>query len=159
MLHIVADRLASFIPKPEFIRYPSDYFDVTYENEWLSSPFGREIISAIDQVSLGDDVKYSLLAAGMHPEDLATGTKNLFLCRHFNKLNRLSMMGENCYRYLMDIAADKEVYMAATAYCLFRDTDLRSMPVHFINHDRTVSTEEEFFREMALLHAEGVFGG
>lgn len=157
MLHIVADRLANFIAKPEFIRFPSDFFDVTYEDDWLSSAFGKEIISSIDNIQIEDNVDRAFYEAGIHPEDLATGTKNLFLCKYFDKLNRLSMMGENCYHFLMDISDDKDVYMAATAYCLFRDSDILGRSIHFVNYDITVSNEEDFFRTMISLVAEGVF--
>ena len=120
MLHLYLATLEELIARDDFIRYPNDYFEGVWEPEWLSDPFGRAVIETIDKVPLGEDVERSLLEFGMRVEDLCTGTKNLLLCRHLDKMNRMTMMGENCYPFLLDAADEKDITMGVTAYFLIR---------------------------------------
>lgn len=98
----------------------------------------------------------SLLEAGMRPEDLYTGTKNLLLCRHLNLFNRMTMMGENCYPFLLDAAEEKDITMGVTAYFLMRDEALRGRSVHFVNDDSYVNNQMDFLDKITDLIAEGL---
>lgn len=156
MLHLYFEPLSKLIKRPEFIRYPSDYFDGVWELDWISDSFGRSVIESIDQVELGDDVVFSLLKAGLRVEDLCTGTKNLLLCKHLNKLNRITMMGENCFPFLMDIAESKEVYMGCSNTVFFKDYDLKGRKVHFVNIDAYADNAIAFLERILEVEEGGV---
>ena len=83
--------------------------------------------------------------SGFRIADLSTGTKNLFLCRYYSGLNNMSMMGRNCYKYLLDIANEREVYMRCTSHVFFHDDVLQGRTVPFVNTDEHVSTYYDFW--------------
>lgn len=155
MLHLECGSLSSFRDREGFILFPNPYFDVDYEENWLSDSFGRKVIETIDRIKLGSDVLHSLLEAGMHPEDLCTGTKNLLLCKHVDKLNHMSKMGENCYPFLLDIADTKDVHMAVTSFCWIRNDALKGRLVHFVNDDSYITDEMGFLDK--ITEFDGVF--
>lgn len=154
MLHLEYGLLDDFRSRPDFIFHPNAYFDVDYEDSWLSSDFGRDVIQTIDRIPLQEDVVLSLARHGMRPEDLCTGTKNLFLCKHVDKLNHMSKMGANCFPFLLDIADQKDVYMAVTAPCFMWDEQLKGRAVHFVNDDSFVNTGEDFLHKMLKLECD-----
>lgn len=127
-----------------------------WEPDWLNDSFGRSVIEAIDKVPLGENVERSLLEAGMRVEDLCTGTKNLLLCKHLSMMNRMTMMGENCYPFLLDAAEEKEITMGVTAYFLMRDEALKGRTVHFANDDSYVSNQMDFLYKITQLIGDGL---
>lgn len=158
MLHILVAPLSKLIAEPSFIRYPMVYFDGVWEYEWLEDDFGRRVIQGIDRAPLGSDVQRSLLEHGMRVEDLCTGTKNLLLCKHLDgMINRMTMMGENCYPFLLEAAETKDIIMGCPAYALIRDEYLQGRQVHFINDNTTVSSQGEFLFKMIDFQAGGLF--
>ena len=158
MLHLYLATLDELIARDDFIRYPKDYFAGVWESGWLSDPFGRSVIETIDKVPLGEDVERSLLEFGMRVEDLCTGTKNLLLCRHLDKMNRMTMMGENCYPFLLDAADEKDITMGVTAYFLIRDEALKGRKVHFVNDGSYVDNQMDFLDKITDLIADGLIG-
>lgn len=82
--------------------------------------------------------------------------KNLLLCRHLNMLNRMTMMGENCYPFLLDSAEEKDITMGVTAYFLMRDDALRGRKVHFVNDDSYVDNQVDFFDKITDLIGDGL---
>lgn len=157
MLHLYFDTLENLIARKEFIRYPGVYFDGVWERSWLDSVFGRTLIKTVDHIEVGQDVEFSLLKAGIRVEELSTGVKNLFLCKHLDQLNRMTMMGENCYTLLMEIAEEKDVYMGCSNSVFFHDNVLNGRPVHFINSDVYVTNYAEFLDQVITLAGGGVF--
>ena len=159
MLHIFFDKPKNLLAREDFIKYPMDYFNYSWETAWLEDSFGRSVIQSIDKVELGEDVVASLLSAGMRVEDLCTGTKNLLLCKHIDdKMHRLSMMGGNCYKFLMDVAEEKELYMGAENTFYFKDSDLLGRTVHFVNFNTYASTAREFALQMYDAKGGGPLG-
>lgn len=148
MLHLECGKLPDFRTRQNYIFHPSDYFDIVYKEEWLSDSFGRSVIQTIDRIALGEDVLLSLFKQGMRPEDLCTGTKNLFLCKYIDKTHHLMKMGANCYPFLLDIAETRDVYMGVSSYCHMTDDQLKGRVVHFVNDDSYVSTAKEFLNKM-----------
>ena len=137
MLHLYFESLKKLIERDTFIRFPSTKFDCSWKPDWLNNPFFREVIREVDHVDIPDGMatEMACLLKNMRVEDLSTGTKSLMMCRYYNKLNRMTMMGKNCYKYLADIANEKDVYMGCSNYVFFTDGDLKGRKVHFVNGD------------------------
>lgn len=159
MLHIYLDSLARLQQNCDFIEFPMAYFKGVWQGYWLEDDFGRAVISEIDRIQLftGQSTAQAILLSGMRVDDLCTGTKNLLLCKHADKLNRMAMMGENCYKFLVEAAKDKDVYVAAESFYLFTDSDFQGQKVHFMNTNTLVSTAREFAEQMYDAEGSGVF--
>lgn len=138
------------------------YFDVSFKEEWLNDPFIRCIIADIDKIDVLDTLypTTALLALRGHvtPYQLANGTKNLILCKYEKDVwHRLSHMGENCFKWLMDIAENSEVHMVATFSRVFTEADLKGRSVYFADLDRYVSDERSFLLAMVDLDLNDYF--
>ena len=158
MLHLYFESLSKLEKRESFVQCPSGIFDWSWKPEWLNDPFSRTIIHEIDHVNIPDgmNTEKACLYKNMRVEDLSSGTKNLILCKYHDGLNRMTMMGKNCYRYLMDIADDKDVYMGCSNYVFFTDEDLKGRKVHFVNTDDYVSTAEDFTEHVYRIIGSGI---
>lgn len=156
MLNVLWERLHVAKKRDNFIVKPSVVFDTFYDRSWLENEWAKRVVSDIDNVPMvRDSVFESIVYAGLSPQYLCNGTKNLFLCRYIdNQFNHFSKMGENCYKYLFEIAKMKDVYMIATAFVFPTDSDMCGQQVRFINHNRVVNTAEDFADEIDELALE-----
>ena len=158
MLHLICGNYGSFTEDPEFIRHPDDFFNYYFEDEWFYDPFVRRILTDIDHLNPEGDIFKVLFDERMHPSDICTGSKNLILCKYFDRLNNYLKMGKNCHPFLMEIAESKEVRMAVTAPCnIMTDSSIQNRTIHFVNSDTYVNTEFGFLREIAHEMAKGTF--
>ena len=65
---------------PEAVYNTSVYFNYTYEDEWLTSDFAKEVIKKIDKSNvLGPHAIESPVLGVIPPENLSGGTKTLLL--------------------------------------------------------------------------------
>ena len=142
---------------PEFILYPSAWFDLNYTEEWLQDEFSRRCISEIDKIPLGESTLRSLLEENMKPEDLCNGTKNLINCKFLDKMGNLLKMGPNCYHLLMDLADEKELMMGLGNSIIFKDTDLKGRLVYFPLVDFYAKTSYEFNQALVMHSARGYY--
>ena len=157
MLHLYFESLRKLAERKLFIQHPSIEFNCSWQSEWLNDPFFRKVIREVDHVEIpeGMATETACLLKNMRVEDLSTGTKTLMMCRYYNELNRMTMMGKNCYKYLMDIADEKDVYMGCSNYVFFTDEDRKGRKVHFINTDDYVSTAEAFAEHVYKIVGDG----
>lgn len=158
MLHLYFESLRRLMKRKEFIPYPDGLFNSVWETEWVNNPLSRAIIHDIDHVEMTDGVttEMACIMSGFRVADLCTGTKNLLLCRYYSGLNRMTMMGENCYKYLMDIADERDVYMGCSSFVSFHDDVLKGRTVHFVNTDEYVSTYYDFYGCLIdIIHKRG----
>lgn len=145
---------------PDVVLYPSDTFAMFYKSDWLNDELIRRAINDIDRkdIKCDEDVTRALRERYLiEPTMLSTGLKNIVLCKFLNYVNRLCYMGTNCYRFLAEIAKDKEVvmvmedYMDLTMDC-FKDTIFR------IGKDDTEYSNIGFnSRLVDLIDEEGIF--
>ena len=160
MLHLFFESLRKLEERESFVQCPSGIFDWCWKSEWLDDPFSRKMIQEIDHVDIPDDMdtEKACLLKNMRVENLSSGTKGLILCKYYNRLNRMTMMGPNCYKYLMDIADEKDVYMGCSNYVFFTDEDLKGRKVHFVNTDDYVSTAADFAEHVHQIIGSGILG-
>ena len=126
----------------KYILFPDVVFDEVYEEEWFECEFGHKLLNDVGHLECreNDSVKNRMLALGLDAEHLATGIKNIFLCKYYLEYQRvmLTRMGPNCFPYLFDIAKEKDIYCVVTNYVSFSGVDLHGAEVYFPSLNRLV---------------------
>lgn len=146
MLIIHGMTVAQEESQDHIIAWPKAMFDLNYEDEWLDDLFVRRFITDIDKIDVLDNShptrRLLALNGEITPELLATGTKNLILCKFISGYwNRLGHMGENCYKWLMDIAEEKDVHMVTTRVFHFTDSDIKGRKIYFADINQYITSE------------------
>ena len=89
---------------PEAVYNTAVYFNYTYEDEWLTSDFAKEVIKKIDKSNvLGPHAIESPVLGVIPPENLSGGTKTLLLMANDpEKVFNASTCGDNCAPFILD---------------------------------------------------------
>lgn len=155
MLNVVFGYVDTVLQLPGVIKCPGGYFDFEFEehgkqNGWLNDPIVRDMLRTIDRVPLSDDedTYTSLIKCGLRPQDIANGTKNLILCEFCTGVNRLDMMGENCYQFLGAIAAKREVNAVCPTTLTLEHGFFNQGSVRVLNNGKTYATADEWVKDM-----------
>ena len=86
---------------PEAVYNTSVYFNYTYEDEWLTSDFAKEVIKKIDKSNvLGPHAIESPVLGVIPPENLSGGTEKVF---------NASTCGDNCAPFILKLAKKKDL--------------------------------------------------
>ena len=96
---------------PEAVYNTSVYFNYTYEDEWLTSDFAKEVIKKIDKSNvLGPHAIESPVLGVIPPENLSGGTKTLLLMANDpEKVFNASTCGDNCAPFILKLAKKKDL--------------------------------------------------
>lgn len=150
------------------ILYPDSVFKECLP-EWLNSEFSRSVIKDIDRLDVSDTTRdvESILLEDYHLtiDALATGTKNLILCKFYPGefgeegewfYNRMGQMGENCFKWLMLAAQDRDIHVVTVGFRMFTEEDLSYGGVFFEDLQRKASSVSEFRRCMFALVDRGL---
>ena len=83
----------------------SVYFKNTYQDEWITEPFSREIIHAVDRSEVIDAQTIKSPILGMKKKKkLSGGVKTLILMAHYpGKIFNASNCGNNCARWILEL--------------------------------------------------------
>ncbi|MDE5755294.1 MAG: DUF4869 domain-containing protein [Oscillospiraceae bacterium] len=97
---------------PKEIYNTSVYFNNSYQDQWLSDLFARELIRKIDCSEVVDSnvIRNSVLGS-FPPTKLSGGVKTLLLL-YFepkSKIFNISTCGDNCAKYILKIAEEKDI--------------------------------------------------
>lgn len=88
------------------------YFDNTYEDNWITSDLSRQIIKDIDksEVKSSNCIESPYLGQ-IPPERLSGGTKTLLLILNdkTGNLFNASTCGDNCAKWLLQMAKDRDI--------------------------------------------------
>lgn len=105
MLHIY------FGDMPEAIYNTEVYFKHTYEEEWLEDDFAKTVIKGVDKSNVLDKNLIQSPVLGMIPPlMLSGGTKTLLLIKNCpNQVFNASTCGDNCAKYILQIAKKRDV--------------------------------------------------
>lgn len=105
MLHIFYGEMS------DVIYNTSIYFKNTYEDEWITDPFTKEMILDIDKSSvLEGTVIDSPVMGKIPPTSLSGGVKTLILMKYEpDKIWNASACGDNCAKWILKIAEEKEL--------------------------------------------------
>ena len=96
---------------PEAVYNTSVYFNYTYEDEWLTSDFAKEVIKKIDKSDVkGPHAVESPVLGVISPEKLSGGTKTLLLMANDpEKVFNASTCGDNCAPFILKLAKKKDL--------------------------------------------------
>lgn len=106
MLHIF------FGDMPDVIYNTSVYFKNTYQDNWITSDFGRNIISDVDKSNVisASVIKSPALSCAITPRQLSGGVQTLFLIQFDKKhIFNASTCGDECAKWILKIAENQDV--------------------------------------------------
>lgn len=124
------------------------YFKKTYRDEWITDDFGRSVIRDIDSSEvLSAQVIESPVLGSIIPLMLSGGVKTLLLVKHMrNQVFNASTCGDNCARWLLNIAQDRKVTVNLYHVMDFGEEEFK---IRVLNSDKTVHTMTELIQESA----------
>ena len=95
----------------EAIYDTSVYFNYTYEDEWLTTDFAKEVIKKIDKSNvLGPHAIESPVLGVIPPENLSGGTKTLLLMENApEEIYNASTCGDNCAPVSLKLAKKRDL--------------------------------------------------
>lgn len=95
---------------PGAIYYNPIYFDNTYEEEWITDDFSRKVIKDIDESEvLGPNCIKHPIFGQIPTTHISGGTKSLILMNYTDKVFNATMCGDNCAKWIIDIASRKDL--------------------------------------------------
>jgi hypothetical protein len=120
----------------------SIYFKNTYEDEWITDPFTKEMILDIDKSSvLEGTVIDSPVMGKIPPTSLSGGVKTLILMKYEpDKIWNASACGDNCAKWILKIAEEKELTINLRHIMDFGSGEFT---IHILNTDQIVHNMKE----------------
>lgn len=127
---------------PEAIFNTAVYFKNTYEDSWITNAFAKEMILDVDKSTvLGNAVIDSPVLGKISPLALSGGVKTLILVLNEpDKVFNASTCGDNCVKWLLKIAEDKNIVINLRHLMDFGSGKFK---VKLLNTDQIVTSMEE----------------
>lgn len=130
----------------EMIYDTNMYFDNTYEDEWITDDLSRRIIKDVDKSEvIGPNLIQSPILGPIPPSTLSGGTKTLILINNDqNHIFNASTCGDNCAKWILNIAEKKDITINLRHPMDFGDKELN---IKIINSGVTVHNMKEYLHE------------
>ncbi len=140
---------------PEAIYNTSVYFKNTYKDAWITKELSKEMIKDIDKSEVVDSATIdSPIFGKMSPTQLSGGVKTLILIANdkghvFNASN----CGDNCAKWLLEIAEQKETQKQKVVINLrhLLDFGTGEFKIKVMNTGKTVKNMKELVLEAGEL--------
>lgn len=113
---------------PEAIYNTEVYFRNVYEDQWICDEFARKVIHGVDKSEVLDShlIKSPVLGL-IPPTDLSGGTKTLLLIKNCpDEVFNASTCGDNCARFILELAEEKDITINLRHIMDFGDTPLKA---------------------------------
>ena len=96
---------------PKEIYNTEVYYENQYDKEWVMDEFARRVIRDIDASEvLSPDVISNDIFGSFASTELSAGVKTLLLIKNMqNKIFNISNCGDNCAKYLLELAKDQNI--------------------------------------------------
>lgn len=93
------------------IHSTSDYFDINYDPEWITSEFGRKVIADVDQSTVvSSSIIESPIFGPIPTRRISGGAKALLLMEFTDGIIfNASACGDNCAKWILDISRRKDL--------------------------------------------------
>ena len=102
------------------IRYVDRVFDVTYEVEWFTDPLVQDMVSDVDSTDwVSGEVFQSPVLGAIPPSELSGGVKALILMLKTNRPVWATACGDNCVKWILEIAKIKDITIQLEHYMQF----------------------------------------
>lgn len=129
-----------------------EYFNDNYKSEWIITPFAKKVIKAVDKAKVINEKKIKTSIFGkISPEKLSDSVKTLLLIAYDNsKIFNASMCGDNCAKWLLKIAEQKDITINLYHVMDFGDNDFK---IKIMNNRKIVNNMSELvFEAVDFLH-------
>lgn len=118
------------------------YFKNSYEDAWITEELSREMIQDVDKSEVLDSGVINSPILGMIPPvNLSGGVKTLILMEHEpEKIFNASTCGDNCAKWILKIAQNKDITINLRHIMDFGDTEFEA---RILNTDEIVHNMKE----------------
>lgn len=127
------------------------YFLHQYEDDWIVDELSKQMILDVDRSTvLGPRLIDSPVLGAISPRELSGGVKTLILMAkdETGKIFNASACGDNCARWILEIAKHKELTITLHNIMKF---DMEPYEIHIMNTDKIVRTFREYVEEAVQL--------
>lgn len=140
---------------PNEIKSASVYFDINYKPEWLDNELNQKMIEDVDksEVIARNIIESSVLGI-IPPQWLSGGVKALICMNSDDRgyIFNLSNCGNNCAKWVREIAETKDLLVTTHHYMSFNDVE--DFKIEMINTGKIVNTKEEYLDEFIKIKSK-----
>ena len=128
---------------PDAIYNTEVYFKNTYQEDWITDDFAREVIKGVDRSEVIDKQLIKSPVLGMIPPvQLSGGTKTLLLIKNCpDMVFNASTCGDNCAKFLLELAKSRDITINLRHIMNFGKA---SFTAKILNDGSTVCNMEDF---------------
>lgn len=130
------------------IRNVDGYFNRNKEKDWFNKDTVKEIIKGIDNtIAVKDEYLESPVFGGMSPERLSSGCKAVILMEVLDNKNIYAThCGDNCAKYILEVAKRKDVTITLHHCMIFPEGDF-GVDVKMMSSGRIIRDRVGFIDE------------
>lgn len=124
------------------------YFEAAYDANWLASDLSRKMIKDIDNSDvLGPYCIQSPVLGQIPPTYLSGGVQTLILMAHDDSgaIFNASMCGDNCIKWILEIAKHKD--LTVTLHHIMGFDDIQDFEAKILNNGRIIHGPKEYVDE------------
>lgn len=135
----------------ESISSGNGWFDNQIDQEVLLTDFSKKVIKEIDKSEVvGKNLIVSNILGPIPPRSLSGGVKSLMILMYSDYIVKLSAMGDNCFKYLSEIAEVKDIVMCTSSSRLLYNNGFKGK-IFILNDGSYVCNDTEFMDKYADL--------
>ncbi len=126
------------------VYHPPVYFDNSYDDDWITNSLSVDMIKDIDKSEvIGANLIQSPVLGPISVKELSGGVKTLILMAFDDsgKVFNASACGDNCAKWILKIAKDKDLTINLRHIMNFGDENFEAK---ILNTDDIVHNMEEF---------------
>ena len=115
------------------IYHPPVYFDNTYEDDWITNELSVQMIKDVDKSDVvGPHLIQSPVLGPISTKELSGGVKTLMLLTfdESGKVFNASACGDNCAKWILEIAKDKDLTINLRHIMNFGDDEFEAKIVN-----------------------------
>lgn len=138
----------------KYIHSAGIFFDAEYEEEWITEDIVKDMIADVDKSTvISGRLIDSPILGPIPPTDISSGVKTLIMARNDNsRIYNLTSCGDNCAKWAIKIAEDRDVIMRLGHFMNFEDAE--PFQIQILNTGVIVTTQMEFINEMVKADIE-----
>lgn len=127
----------------------SVFFDNTYQDSWFQDDFTKRVIKDIDKGEiLGPNCVTTKILGPIPPTKIAGGTKTILLMKFDNNhIFNASTCGDNCAKWILKIAKDKDLTINLRHIMNFGKKDFTAK---ILNNGKIITTQEEYVEQAVM---------
>lgn len=121
------------------------YFDNTYDDNWITSDFSKEVIKDVDKSEVLDkNCIMSYYDEQIPPTLLSGGVKSLLLMKYDNEIIvNASTCGDNCIKWILKIAEEQDLTVVLLHNMIFGD----GIRVKVVNSNKIIDNNYDLIME------------